>query len=350
MSTTLEQLAQLVGGQLHGDPTTTISGAAPLGEAKPGEITLIDHRTKLARLDESPAVAAITPSDAVPTDRAAIAVDDVHQAFSAIVCHFRPPRTRPRIGRSPLAVIAESATIAADVDIHPGVVIGEDVQIGPGSTLHAGVQVMAGCRLGAGVTLMPGAVLYEDTVLGERVLVHANAVIGSYGFGYQTVEGRHQLGPQFGHVQIDHDVEIGAGTTIDRGAYGVTLIGAGTKIDNLVQIGHNCRIGQHNMICAQVGIAGSTSTGDYVVMAGQVGIRDHVHIGAGAVLGALAGVANNVEEGAVMIGIPATPEREQKLKQAALAKLPEMRREFKTVKRTLQRLVEQLDDDTPAAA
>ena len=163
-------------------------------------------------------------------------------------------------------------------------------------------------------------------------------MIGAYGFGYSHVAGRHVLSAQLGYVRIGNDVEIGAGTTIDRGTYGATTIGDGTKIDNLVQIAHNCRIGQHNLICSQVGIAGSTTTGDYVVMGGQAGIRDHVHIGSRAMLGAMAGITNNVPDGTVMLGIPATPEREQKLKLAAVAKLPEMRKEFKAMRRAIAEL------------
>jgi UDP-3-O-[3-hydroxymyristoyl] glucosamine N-acyltransferase len=149
------------------------------------------------------------------------------------------------------------------------------------------------------------------------------------------------LTSQLGYVEIGHDVEIGAGTTIDRGTYGATRIGDGTKIDNQVQIAHNCSIGRHNLLCSQVGIAGSTSTGDYVVMGGQAGIRDHVHIGTGAVLSAMAGVSNDVPDGAVMMGIPATPIREQKLKLAALAKLAEMRKEFKALSQTVAILEKQ---------
>jgi UDP-3-O-[3-hydroxymyristoyl] glucosamine N-acyltransferase len=199
---------------------------------------------------------------------------------------------------------------------------------------------MAGCSIGDEVTIMPGAVLYEQTRIGNRAIIHANAVLGAYGFGYRTVDGRHRLAPQLGRVEIGADVEIGASTTIDRGTYDATVVGEGTKIDNLVMVAHNCRLGKHNMICSQVGIAGSTSTGDYVVMAGQVGVRDHTRIGHHAVLGAKAGVSHDVPDGARMIGIPATVERDQKIKQAVLAKLPEMRQELKRLGKVVAQLAE----------
>jgi UDP-3-O-[3-hydroxymyristoyl] glucosamine N-acyltransferase len=163
-------------------------------------------------------------------------------------------------------------------------------------------------------------------------------VLGAYGFGYKTVEGRHRLSAQLGNVVLEADVEVGAGATIDRGSYGSTVVREGTKIDNLVMIGHNCRIGRHNLLCSQVGIAGSTTTGDYVVMGGQVGVRDHVHIGDRASLGAKAGVKGDVPAGEYYFGFPATPERDQLALQAALAKLPELRRHVKELQRQLDEL------------
>jgi UDP-3-O-[3-hydroxymyristoyl] glucosamine N-acyltransferase len=178
-------------------------------------------------------------------------------------------------------------------------------------------------------------------------LIHAGAVLGAYGFGYKTVGGRHQLSAQLGWVELGADVDVGAGTTIDRGTYGPTRIGEGTKIDNQVMIAHNCRIGRHNLICSQAGVAGSCTTGDYVVLAGQVGVRDHVHIGDRAVVGAKGGVSGDVPAGEIYLGIPATPEREQKLKQAALSKLPEMRRQLKELERTVSRLAGPLEPAGP---
>ena len=357
MATTLGELARLVGGRLHGDAALTIEGAATLSTATEREISLLDSRQRERELQGSSAAAIIVPIDFTLDGRPAIQVENVHAAFAAVVRHFRPIRERQRIGVSPGAVVSSSATIAPEVDIHPGATVGDDVRIGARSIVHSGVTLMAGCRVGDDVVVFPSAVLYENTVIGNRVIIHAAAVLGAYGFGYDSRGGRHVLSAQLGYVEVGDDVEIGAATTIDRGTYGPTVIGEGTKIDNQVMIAHNCRIGRHNMICSQVGIAGSTTTGDYVVMAGQVGVRDHVHIGTRSVLGAKAGVSNDVPEGVCMIGIPATPEREQKLKQAALAKLPEMRKEL----RKLQRIVEQLtgtpldqderrDDGSTAAA
>ena len=351
MATTTAQLAELVGGLLRGRADTPISGAACLDEVQDGEITLLDHVERSDRLHQSSAAAAIVPEGTAESQIPTIVVDDVHRAFTAIVVHFRPRHPQVQVGISPAAYVSPKARLAKDVQVHAGASIDDKVIVGRGSTIHSGVHIMAGCRIGEHVTIMPGAVLYEDTLVGSGVIIHACAVIGAYGFGYKTVDGRHQRTAQLGHVEIGADVEIGAGSAIDRGTYGATVVGEGTKIDNLVMIAHNCRLGRHNLICSQVGIAGSTTTGDYVVLAGQVGVRDHVRIGHRAVLGAKAGISNDVPDDAHMIGIPATPEREQKLKLAALAKLPEMRQQLNKIRRVLdQHLRQEGPDDEQAAA
>lgn len=347
MTTNLAELAALVGGELTGGQPPgdlPITGAATISAARAGDITLADSPDKLLRLAQSAAAAVVVPKSLVYEGLPAIRVDDVHAAFAKIVCHFRPPRTAPRVGISPRAFVSPTAKIGADVEIHAGASVGDDVAIGPGSTIHAGVQLMPGCQLGEQVTIFPNAVLYENTVVGDRSIIHAGAVLGAFGFGYSLVAGRHQLSAQLGYVELGADVEIGAGATIDRGTYGSTVIGEGTKIDNLVMIAHNCRLGRHNLICSQVGIAGSTTTGDYVVMAGKAGVRDHVHIGERAILGAQAGVSNDVPANTMVFGSPARPEREQKLIFAAIHKLPEMRREFKALRSTVSRIEEQLGE------
>jgi UDP-3-O-[3-hydroxymyristoyl] glucosamine N-acyltransferase len=349
MAIRLAALAELVQGQLAGDGELLIRAAAPLESARPDELSFLDSPDKAHRLARSRAGAIIVPSGFVPQGVAAIQASDVHAAFARAVRHFHPLRASVRRRVSIQAILSWTARLGDDVHIEAGASIGDGVEIGDRVTIHAGARIMAGCRIGDDVTIFPGAVLYEDTIVGPRSIIHAGAVIGAYGFGYKFVDGRHQLSQQLGHVEIGADVEIGANSTIDRGTYSATIIGDGTKIDNLVMIAHNCRIGRHNMICSQVGIAGSTTTGDYVVMAGQVGVRDHVHIGTGAVLGAMAGVANDVPDGAHMLGAPAVPEREQKLMFATMARLPEMRKQLKELQRTVDALVAQHGGDRAAA-
>ena len=301
---TLGELALLVDGQVVGPANLVIYGAAPLGDAVPGEITLADGADRGRTLSGSQAAAVVCPRSFTPDGRPAILVDDVHAAFARIVLHFRPRRAAKRIGISRMSAISTSAVLGANVNVHPFATIGDNVTIGDGSTIHAGVHIMAGCRIGRDVTIFPGAVLYEDTVVGDRTIIHAAAVLGAYGFGYELVDGRHRLTAQLGNVVVGADVEIGAGTTIDRGTYGPTFIGAGTKIDNQVMIAHNCRLGRHNMLCSQVGVAGSVSTGDYVVLAGQVGVRDHVHIGKGTVVGARAASSTTCRKTAATWAFP----------------------------------------------
>jgi len=349
MATTLVALAERIKGTLVGDGAVAVTGAATLETAGPQEVTLVDAPDKLHLLSRSRAAAAVVPRGSGPLDRPTIEVDDVHAAFAELILLHRPPRKTARIGVSPLACVDPSARLAEDVDVHPFATIGPGAVIGRGSTIHSGARIGAGCRIGEGATIHPNAVLYEDTVVGNRAIVHANAVLGSNGFGYRVADGGYRLSAQLGWVEVGDDVEIGAGTTIDRGTYGPTSIGRGTKIDNLVQIAHNCRIGPDNMICSQVGVAGSTSTGEWVVMAGQCGVRDHVHIGDRAILGARSGVSNDVPAKTTVLGEPAIELRERKLQLATISKLPEMRKAIKSLDERVA-AVERTSSGKPAEA
>lgn len=343
MSTTIRELAALVGGRLLGDGDVRICGAAIIRDARPGEITLANDAKLAEQLGKSKASAAVVPYNFPETDLPRIIVADVQKSFAKIVTHFRPPRARQHVGVSPAASIAASAKLGQGVSIYPGVTIGEDVIVGSGSTIHTGCQIMAGCVIGQDVTIFPNVVLYEDTVVGDRCILHANSVIGAYGFGYQTVDGKHHMCAQLGYVEMGNDVEVGACSTIDRGTYGPTVIGEGTKLDNQVQIAHNCRIGRHNLLCSQVGIAGSCTTGDYVVMAGQVGVADHNNIGHHVMLGAQTGVIKDIADGDKQLGFPSSPIRDCMNQIAALARLPEMRKEFKQLQRTVAALACQIE-------
>jgi len=339
MPLALGDLATVVGGTLVGGQAgLVITAAATLETATPGDVTLVDAAEKLPLLARSVAAAAIVPAGTGPLDRPTIEVADVHAAFTAAILHFRPPRDAARRGISLQAAVDPSARIAADVEIHAFATVGPDCEIGAGVTIHSGARVLAGCRVGAGTTVFPNAVLYENTVLGRRCIIHAGAVLGAYGFGYKVTAGRYALSAQLGWVELGDDVEVGAATTIDRGTYGPTTIGDGSKLDNLVMIAHNCRLGRHNMICSQVGVAGSTSTGDWVVMAGQVGVRDHVHIGDRAILGARSGVSCDIEAGKTVLGEPAIELRDRKLQLATISKLPEMRKDLKQLAARIEAL------------
>ncbi len=338
MSLPLGEIARLIDGTLTGDEDLEIVGAATLPVARPGEVTLADHPRLAPQLVRSQASAVIVPASLQPADRPFITVSDVHGAFAKIVAHFRPPRQTRMSGISPAAYVSPSAKIGAGVEIHPHAFVGADVEIAEGCVIHSGVRILDGCKLGSHCTIFPNAVLYENTTLGAHVLVHANAVLGAYGFGYATVDGRHKLSAQLGYVEVGDNVEIGASTTIDRGTYGPTVIGSGTKIDNLVQIGHNCRIGRHNLICSQVGIAGSCTTGEYVVMAGQVGLADHLHISDGALLGAKAGLMTDALPGKRYLGAPAVEERQFFRSISLIQQLPEIRRQLHEAQRAIIRL------------
>jgi UDP-3-O-[3-hydroxymyristoyl] glucosamine N-acyltransferase len=344
MVVTLGELAKLVSGQLSGDAQLVITGAATIRDARAGEITLADRPKYAERLATCAAAAAVVcegfPPSALPT----IMVRNVPQAFAQIVSHFRPPRETRQVGVSSAAIISPTARLGPDVAIYPGVYIGEEVELGARCILHPGVRILAGCRIGADSVIFPNAVLYESTIVGARCLIHAGAVLGAYGFGYETAHGQHRLSAQLGYVELGCDVEVGACTTIDRGTYGPTTVGEGTKIDNQVQIAHNCRIGRHNLICSQVGIAGSCTTGDYVVLAGQVGVRDHIAIGDGVMVGAQSGVASDIPAAGKFLGSPAIAERDEIKMMMARGRLPEMRKQLKAVQRMLELLTGETAD------
>lgn len=346
MPITVRELAELVHGRLDGDGDQTIQSARPVSEAGPGDVTFIDDERYGKQLKASPASAAIVGPH-FNRNRAGIAsekpislieVDDPRGAFLAVMSHLRGASAVRWTGVDPRAFVAPGAKLGSGVAIHPLAYIGEDAVIGDGCVIHPGAVVGARCALGVDVVLHPNVVLYPDVVIGDRSEIHSGCVLGGDGFGYRQVQGRHVKVPQTGTVIVAEDVEIGANCTIDRATFGATVIGAGTKIDNLVMIGHNNQIGRHNILCGQVGIAGSCKTGDYVVMAGQAGIKDHVEIGERAVVGAQAGVHRNVPEGQQVLGAPAIPIREQRRLFQMVARLPELNQQFRELTAEVERL------------
>jgi len=343
---TLGQLAQIISGKLVGDASLSIAGAKTISNAGPTDITFLRSAKFLSRLDGCAAGAAIIP-EGVRVPCPAIEVADPEHAFAQVVGEFRQGVELSFRGISPGAYVADSAQIGQGVTIYPGAFVGEGVQIGDRVTIHPHCSIMDGSSIGCDTTIFPNVTLYEASQIGARVIIHSSAVIGGYGFGYTCRDNHHVLAPQLGRVIVEDDCEIGACSTIDRGTYDDTVIGRGTKIDNLVQIGHNCRIGKHNLIVSQVGIAGSSVTGDYVILAGQVGIGDHVQIGDRAVLLAQSGVHTDIPGNETWIGSPAAPAKTQMQIMAAQHKLPQIRRDIKQVKKILEALEQQASEAHP---
>lgn len=329
------QIAQMVNGTLVGDGDLAITGARALLEAGLQDISFVADDKQQRNLAQTKAAALIARPGIRHNELPVIETADPFQAFLKIYQHFHPPIPNLEPGIDPRAAIDPTAQIGADCHIGPFVCVGAGSIVGDRCVLLAGVTLGRQCTVGNDCTLYPHAVVYDGCKLGERVILHAQAVIGADGFGYRLEQGKHVKIPQMAGVELDDDVEIGAGTMIDRGTFEPTTVGQGTKIDNMVQIGHNCKIGKHNLLVSQVGIGGSSCTGDYVVIAGQVGVADHVHIGEQAVLGAQAGVPSDVPAKTRVLGAPARPERDAKIILLSLDKLPEIRSDVRKIKQHL---------------
>jgi UDP-3-O-[3-hydroxymyristoyl] glucosamine N-acyltransferase len=345
---TTRELADLVQGELHGPADGLIDDVAALKEADSRHVAFLENAAALRQLPSCSAGAFLLPPHLLEQTRPLagptplIVVADAMGAFVTAMLRFRPVVPPPRIGISPDARVSPTACLHDQTQVFPGATIGDDVQCGADCTIYPGVYIGAGCRLGENVTIYPNAVLYDGVTIGDRVIIHATAVIGSDGFGYRFLEGRFHKIPHTGTVIIEDDVEIGAGTTIDRGMIGATVIGAGTKLDNQVMIAHNCRIGRHNAFASQVGLAGSTTSGDYVRCGGQAGIADHSHLGTGSSIGAKAGLFGVVPDGAEYHGYPAGPAKEQYRIVMTMQKLPEMRKQLRALEDELRQLRTQL--------
>jgi UDP-3-O-[3-hydroxymyristoyl] glucosamine N-acyltransferase len=346
---TLQELATRLSAELRGDGALTISGGQSLDKAREGEIAFIADVARARNLQACRASAFLVGQKfcdsphLIGLSQAILVVEDPKLAFLEVLEMFLPPRRKMHLGISSHATIHPTVRVGLYTNIHPGAQIAEDVVIGEHCDIHPGVCIGPGCRIGNHSVLYPHVVLYHDIQVGERVIINAGAVIGTNGFGYRLVEGRHQQLHHFGSVRIEDDVEIGANATIDRGLIGETTIGQGTKIDNQVQVAHNCEIGKHNLMAGHVAFAGSVTTDDYVICAGQVGIADHVHIGLGAVLAAQTGVSKSLPGGQTYFGSPAQEIGETRKQMAAVRRLPEMREQMRELAAEIHNLKAHLE-------
>jgi UDP-3-O-[3-hydroxymyristoyl] glucosamine N-acyltransferase len=331
------EIAQLVDGALEGGADPELVGVAPLDRAGPTDLSFLAHPRYLAYVDASAAGALLMPpalATRAPAGRPRIIVKDVHGALARVLPRLYPALV-PEPGIHRTAVLGRGVSIGDRVVVGPYAVVGEDARLGARVRIGAHAVVGAGCALDDDVVLHAHVTLYPGVRVGARSTLHAGVRAGVDGFGYVLVEGAHLKVPQVGGCVIGEDVEIGANSTIDRGSVGVTEIGDGVKIDNLVHIGHNVRIGAHCLVIAQVGIAGSTTVGRGVTLAGQAGIPGHVTIGDGATVGAQAGVFGDIPAGAVYSGYPARPHRESLRAQAAVARLPGLVRRIRALEQSL---------------
>ena len=332
----LADLAELVGGRVIGDPDVTIEKVSPIEDAAPGDITFLGHpryRRYLGACKASAVIVADESLDGGPLNL--LQVDDPYRAFARIHGLFNPPALHAS-GTSPQAVVDSTAVIGTDVSLYPYCHVGKDARVGDGTVLMPGVSIGRGAWLGRGCVLHSNVTVEDGCRIGDGVILHAGVVIGSDGFGYAGHGPQRLKVPQAGIVEIGDDVEIGANTTVDRATIGSTRIGTGTKIDNLVQIGHNVVIGERCLIIAQAGIAGSAVVGDDVVIAGQAGISDHVEIGARSIIGPKSTVVRSVEPGSVLSGlVEAAPHKQWLRAIRLLPRLPALWRRVAEIERSL---------------
>lgn len=337
-SATLSELAALVQGELRADAKTRITGVAPLRAAGPGDISWLSDPRHAQRLAETKAAAVLVPRTLADIQRPAVVCASVDHALAQVMNFFAPPVPAPPRGIDPTARIADDAELGADVAIGPYAVVGAKARIGARTVLDAGVVIGAETTLGTDCRLWPYVVVRERCQLGDRVVIHPHAVIGADGFGYYLHEGRHRRVPHIGGVVIGSDVEIGAGSCVDRSKTGNTVVGDGVKIDNLVQVAHNVVIGAHSVLCAQVGVAGSARLGQYVVLGGHVGIRDNIALGDGVQVAACSCVPQDVDAGAKVAGLPAIEFRQYLRENASLRKLPDIVGQLRELIRRVEEL------------
>lgn len=336
---TIADLARHLGAEVEGDAARVVRAIQPLDQAGPDALSWLGSPEYLPRFEQTNAAAVLVPRDIdVPEGHTVIRVSDPDLALCEALALLGPAPPRVPLGVHSSAVVDPGAKVEGAA-IGPNVTVCTGATIGPGTQVHAGVYVGAETRIGRDCVLWPGVVVRERATIGDRVIIHPNTTIGADGFGYLFRDGRHRKIPQVGRVIIEDDVEIGANSAVDRARSGETRIRRGTKIDNLVQIGHNCDIGEDCIIVGQCGIAGSVTLEHHVVLSGQVGVIDHLRIGAGVQVAARSLVTGNLRAGHVYRGTPAIDNNQYGRQQVGIRRLPKMIEQL----RELRKRVEQLE-------
>jgi len=340
----LQQLAELVNGELKGNPDLEITRVVPIDQAGNGDITFVANPKYVAQLKECQASAVILAPGVDASDIDLIICDNPYLAFAKILTFLQAPK-RPLLGVMPGSQIAESAEVDNSVTVYPGSIVGERVKVGAGTTLYPGVVIYNDVEIGQDCILHANSVVREGCCLHDRVILQPGAVIGSDGFGFAPNGSRYYKIPQIGTVVLENDVEIGANSCIDRGTLGETRIKQGTKLDNLVQIGHNVIIGEDCILVSQSGIAGSTKIGNHCTFGGQAAVAGHLRVGDNVMIGGRGGATNNVAPNQVLSGLPLMPHKQWLRATMTLPKLPEMRKELKQLQKRLQEIETQLKEN-----
>ena len=339
MNITVAELAGLIGGELSGRPDTMVLGVADITDSAEGAVVLAsDDRFFVSAVESGAACIVAGPNSPVLDGKNVIRVAEPAVAFVKVLEFFRGDDCRPAVGIAPGAVVEPDAEIGAEVALGANCYIGHGASIGEGCVVFPNVYIGGGVKVGRGCCFYPGVVIYPNCHIGDRVILHAGVVIGADGFGYIPGETGLMKIPHAGIVELEDDVEIGANSTVDRAKFGATIICEGTKIDNLVHVAHNVKIGAHSVVVALTGIAGSVEMGSGVTLAAQVGVKDHVRIGNGAIVAARAGVIGDVAEGSVVSGFPARDHCLEKRAQAARLRLPEMLERLRALEREVHEL------------
>lgn len=338
----VRELADWLGCTYEGDGERELADVAPLEAAGAGHVSFVGNRKATSQAGTSAAGCLIVPTDFVNAgERTVIRASDPRGAFARAIARFHPA-AEPEPGIHPTAAIAAGAVIGEGASIGPHVSVGAGARIGDGAHIGAGCSIGRRTSIGRRSALHPNVTIYDDVEIGDRAVIHSGAVIGADGFGFVMAGDHYEKFPQVGRVSIGNDVEIGANCCIDRAALGVTWIGDGVKLDNMVHVGHNCRIGRHVVVAAQTGFSGGVIIEDYAVIGGQVGIGDKARIESRAVLGSGCGVLTSkvIRGGEVVWGTPARPLKEILEQLANLARLPAMRQELAELKAQVARLLE----------
>lgn len=338
MQVSLKEIAELVGGQIVGNPNCAIEDARPLEFAQDCHISFAEKGPSLKRIDQSGAAAVLVPNSVSKASKSIVQVANPRLAFAKVLGMFHPVR-RPASGVHPSAVIGNGCQIDETASVGAGTVLGDGVIIGHNAIIHPLVVLGDNVTIGAETILYPHVTVLERCQIGQRTIIHSGTVIGSDGFGFIQDGGRHHKIPQTGIVRIDDDVEIGANNTIDRAGFGTTWIKSGVKTDDQIHIGHNVIVGEHTIIIAQVGIAGSTTIGHHVLLAGQAGIGGHLNIGNEVIVGPKTGVAQSVPDKQVISATPfAMPHRTWLRTQRELPKLPDLQKQVAQLEKRVAQL------------